>query len=159
MTAALHSVTVRRRINADQQTVFQAFSKPDALEKWFSPHPEITLEVLTFEFREGGTYRFRYTMRDGSTPVLGGRFELIKPCRKLAFTWVWEAPDPHANIPTIVSVDFLAQEGATELVLTHAQIPSALIADRHANGWEATFDHLESALFPKDRSTEPGGDA
>ncbi|WP_420414574.1 SRPBCC family protein [Roseibium sp.] len=159
MTAVLHSTTVRRIIKADPETVFEAFSKAEALQKWFSPHPEITLEVLEFQFWEGGTYRFRYSMRDGSTPVLGGRFERIKPHQKLAFTWTWEAPDPHADIPTIVSIEFLAREGTTEIVLTHAQIPSEAIADRHAAGWEATFDHLETALFPKSQRTGSNEDA
>lgn len=146
MIAMLHSTTVRRLIKADQARLFAAFSKAEAIEQWFSPSADITVEVLQFDFTVGGRYRFRYAMLDGSFPTLGGRFELIQPPAKLSFTWVWEEPDPHANIPTRVSVELHDKGNATEVVLTHSQIPTEEIADRHAAGWEATFDQLEAIM-------------
>ncbi|WP_299740739.1 SRPBCC domain-containing protein [uncultured Roseobacter sp.] len=143
MTAILHSTTVRRLIHAKRDWVFHAFTRAEALEQWFSPSPEITLDVLQFDFRAGGQYRFRYAMTDGSNPVLGGHFECIDPPSLLSFTWIWEEPDPHAGIPTRVRVEFREDESSTEVILTHSQIPAQDIADRHAAGWEATLDRLE----------------
>lgn len=148
MNAVLHTTTVRRLIKADQTRLFAAFSKAEMIEQWFSPSADITVEVLQFDFTVGGRYRFRYAMPDGSFPTLGGGFELIKSPAKLAFTWVWEEPDPHANIPTRVSVELHVKGSATEIVLTHSQIPTEEIADRHAVGWKATFDHLEEVMSP-----------
>ncbi|MEM8742156.1 MAG: SRPBCC domain-containing protein [Pseudomonadota bacterium] len=147
MSDLLHATTVRRLIRATRPRVFAAFSRAEALEQWFSPSADIAVTVLAFEFAEGGTYRFRYAMPDGSHPTLGGAFTCIEEPARLAFTWVWEAPDPHAGIPTLVSVALHARGQATELVLTHSQIPSEEIAARHAAGWEATLDHLEDALW------------
>ncbi len=146
MSTLLHSTTVCRLIKADKTSLFAAFSKAEVLEQWFSPSPDIGVEILQFDFRAGGRYRFRYSMKDGSRPILGGSFVRIEAPDRLSFTWVWEEPDPHAGIPTIVTVEFHGGGVQTEIVLTHSQIPTEEIAQRHAAGWEATFDHLEKAL-------------
>ncbi|MEP3277673.1 MAG: SRPBCC domain-containing protein [Stappiaceae bacterium] len=153
MTQQRHSTTVRRMVTADRARIFGAFKTAAALEQWFSPAPDITLDVLQFEFAVGGRYRIRYAMPDGSHPTLGGTFDLIQPPEKLSFTWVWEAPDPHADIPTRVTIDLIEQNNATEVVLTHEQIPTREIAARHAAGWEATLDHLQQVL--KDETDLP----
>jgi uncharacterized protein YndB with AHSA1/START domain len=146
MSTLLHSTTVRRIIKADKAVLFAAFSKAEALKQWFSPSPDIAVEILNFDFWPGGQYRFRYAMKDGSRPILGGSFLKIEAPDRLSFTWVWEEPDLHAGIPTIVTVEFHGEGVRTNVVLTHSQIPTEEIARRHAAGWEATFDHLEEAL-------------
>lgn len=141
-----HTAKVRRLIKAERSRVFNAFSTAAALQEWFSPNADITVEVLQFEFVVGGRYRLRYSMLDGSQPVLGGVYDLIQPHEKLGFTWVWEQPDAHAGIPTRVQIDFLERDAGTELILVHTQISSAEMAKRHAAGWEATFDQLEGSI-------------
>ena len=155
MTQPTQAITIRRRINAKRDLVFSAFSHASALEQWFSPHPEIAVNVTHFEFREGGRYRFQYLMPNGDTPALGGQFKLIRPPGELVFTWVWEAPDPHAHIPTIVSITLQSEANATEIALTHSQIPSSDFADRHAKGWEETFDNLEMTLAAHPQLGQP----
>lgn len=141
-----HTAKVRRLITAERSRVFRAFSTATALQQWFSPNADITVEILQFEFVVGGRYRFRYSMLDGSQPVLGGIYDLIQPPEKLGFTWVWEAPDAHAGIPTRVQIELLERDAGTELVLVHTQISSAEMALRHAAGWEATLDQLAGSI-------------
>ncbi len=146
MTTSAHSITVRRLIKAGRERVFEAFSQSAALSRWFSPSPDISVEVLAFQFGIGGSYRLRYSMPDGTHPVLGGTYDLIAPPDELAFSWVWEAPDPHADIPTRVHIQFLDRGDATEIVLVHEKLPSKEVGTRHAEGWERTFDNLERSL-------------
>ena len=146
----LHTATVRRVVKANRARVFNAFSNASALKQWFSPSADISIEILQFNFVVGGKYRFRYAMPDGSNPVLGGTYHAIKPPEQLVFTWVWEAPDVHAEIPTQVCVELFEKGDNTEIVLTHRQIPSQEMATRHAAGWEATFDQLEKSIADKE---------
>lgn len=141
-----HQIIVRRHLKVSREKVFAAFSEADALLQWYSPSPDISVEILEFEFSVGGRYRFRYAMLDGSHPVLGGVYIAIKPSEDLIFTWMWEPPDTHADILTQVHIEFLDREGGTELVLTHKQLPSEEVGVRHAEGWERTFDRFEAAL-------------
>jgi uncharacterized protein YndB with AHSA1/START domain len=75
-----------------------------------------------------------------------GVFREILPPRRLVFTWTWEAPDPHAGLETLVTVELLASGGDTEVVVTHEWFPTAATRDRHEAGWRATLDRLEEVL-------------
>lgn len=142
MTASTHSITVRRLVQAPPARVFEAFSSAEALSKWFTPHSDISIEILAFEFAPEGAFRFCFVMPGDERKAVGGRYERIAPPNEIVFSWVWEAPDPHADIPTEVRVQFLAQGGATEVVLTHARLPSEEIGKRHGEGWNGMLERL-----------------
>ena len=146
MIESKQSVTVRRLIGAPRARVFEAFSRPDALTQWFTPSPDISLEVLAFRFAPQGGFRLRFTMPGDERKVVAGSYDVIAPPERLAFSWIWEAPDPHAGIPTRVVVELLEKGAATEVVLTHERLPSDEARSRHAAGWEATLDRLEGSL-------------
>ena len=61
------------------------------------------MEVVEFDFREGGGYYFRYTW--GEQP-LRGKFLTIEPEKSLVFTWLLQPPDLDAGNETLVSVWF-----------------------------------------------------
>lgn len=142
MNVPLHSVSVRRLIKAHRSHVFEAFSTVESLSQWFSPSADITIELLRFEFEPQGDFLMRYTMPNGSQPLVGGKYEKISRPDEIVFTWMWKAGDPHANIPTRVSIQFNEQGMDTELVLTHEQLPKEA-CERHAKGWEATLGRIE----------------
>lgn len=150
MKTATHSIIVRRLIKAPRARVFDAFSRADALAQWFTPAPDISVEILAFDFTAAGGFRLRYTMPDGQRPIVAGTYELIAPPGRLAFSWVWQAPDPHADVPTRVRIEFLEKGDSTELVITHDRLPSREACTRHAAGWEGTLDNLARSLATKE---------
>ena len=154
MKDTLYAFTVRRLVKADRLRVFDAFSRAEAVAQWFKPSADISVEVLAFEFVEGGSYRLRYTMPDGTRPVLRGTYERIAPPEELIFSWVWEPPDVHADMPTRVHARLLDKGGATEIVITHEKVPSEEVGLRHAAGWEGGLDLLERLLFGGKTSAE-----
>ena len=107
MTAEPIPLVVRRQMAVSRDQLFEAFCSADALSKWFTPSPEIGLDVMEFDFVVGGRFRFRYIMPDGRRPVVGGIYELIEPPARIIFSWVWEAPDPLADVQMRVLFDFL----------------------------------------------------
>lgn len=139
---------VRRQIPAPRTRIFDAFSRSEALAKWFTPDPGIAIDVLAFDFRTGGRFRFRYTMGDGRQPVVAGAYEIISPPVQIAMSWIWQAPDPLAGVPMRVTFDFLERKGATEVVVTHEGIPSDQACSIHEDGWEATLAMLEVHVCP-----------
>lgn len=146
MTQGNHTVTIRRNINAPRNTVFDAFRDPEALAQWFSPNPSIRVQVLAFDFRDGGTFRIFYHMPDGTQKGVGGIYSSITPPDELNFTWIWEEPDPHAGLETHVRVQLLDKGDDTEVVLTHTKLPSEDVATHHGEGWKGILEGLNNHI-------------
>ncbi len=138
----LPQLSVRRSYAAPPGVVFRAFTEPGLLERWFRPSPDVTLKVMQMDLRLGGRYRFVFQFPDDHTAVVIGEYRAIAPPHRLAFTWTWEPPDPHAGIDTLVTIDLNEKKGRTELALTHASFPTEEIMRRHESGWEAVLDSL-----------------
>ena len=143
MTGGSIPLIVRKTISAPRARIFAAFSNADSMSRWFTPSADIAFHILAFDFRAGGRYRFRYTMPDGRQPVVGGIYEAIEKPEKIACTWVWEAPDPLADVPMRVTFDFSEHAGGTDIVITHHGIPSDQVCSIHEDGWERALVSLE----------------
>jgi len=138
------AVAVRRRLRAPRERIYRAFTEPGDLVRWFSPSADIGTEVLEHDLRVGGTYRLRFTLPGGVNNVVRGRFVELEPPERLAFTWTWEPPDPHAGIETIVHVVLRGDADGTEVVVSHDRFPTNESRDRHDAGWTTTLDRLET---------------
>lgn len=133
---------VRREIPSPRARIFEAFTRPNYLLQWFTPSPEIAIEILKFEFIPGGRFQLRWAMPDGRCPVVGGVFESIDRPKEITMSWMWEAPDPLENIPMKVTFQFSEKRTTTEVMVTHVGIPSDMACTVHANGWEGTLSNL-----------------
>jgi uncharacterized protein YndB with AHSA1/START domain len=138
---------LNRRFAAPLALVYQVWTEPRHLERWLSPADDIRMEVLEFDFREGGVYHYRYTWGEDSVMPVRGRFLTIEPERWLIFSWEPQPPDPDAGKETMVSGWFRAcGAGATEVEVRHTFFPDEPIRARHQDGWTGTLDRLERLL-------------
>jgi len=139
-------VECRRTYAAPAERIFRAFTDPEVIERWWSPDPRIAVDVLEWTPVSGARWRFAYRFPDGDVIRVGGEFLDVEPDRRLAFTWTWEPPDPHAGIKTLVDVTLEERAGATMVHVRHRRFPTRESRDRHDAGWNATLDRLEGAL-------------
>jgi uncharacterized protein YndB with AHSA1/START domain len=139
-------VELRRYLAAAPQKVFAAFAEAGLVARWLTPAPDITLTLLEFDFREGGTYRFAYTLPHGGTVIVGGTYRLIEPPKRIVFTWIIEPPDEHAGIESEVTISITPESGGTELVIQHKRLSRADARARHAEGWRGAMDRLTKIL-------------
>ena len=51
-------VDVRRQLNAAPGMVFGTFADPLLVSRWLKPSMDVRLDVLAFDFRAGGAYRY-----------------------------------------------------------------------------------------------------
>jgi uncharacterized protein YndB with AHSA1/START domain len=58
-------IVLSRVIDAPRARVFEAFTQPDQITRWFGPEGFST-ETLEIDIREGGRWRFIYTGPDGT---------------------------------------------------------------------------------------------
>ena len=135
------ALEIKRRINASRERVFDAFTVPEQILKWIGPEDcdGIAADV---DLRVGGEYRVRIsTGSHGEVEAYGVFREINRPSR-LVYTWEWD--DPRINCgETLITVDFVEVDGATELHFRHEGFPTIEDRDGHNKGWNLTLDKLE----------------
>ncbi len=137
---------VRRRFDAAADTVFAAFADRDLVQRWLKPSPEVSLDVLLYEFRPGGQYRFAYHTPGAPLSHVNGVFALIEPPARIVFSWNIEPPDEHASIRSEVRIFLTPADGATEVLIQHVKFSRAGAPQRHAEGWNGAMDGLAALL-------------
>ena len=142
MTATSVPLVVRRWIRQTPEAIFEAFSNAEALSKWFTPSVEVTVDVLSFDFRVGGGFELCYTMPDRRRAVVVGVYEEIARPNQIVTSWVWQAPDPLAGIPMRVAFEFVEKPGGTEVWVNHEGIPTDAACTVHEGGWDASLGNL-----------------
>jgi uncharacterized protein YndB with AHSA1/START domain len=141
------SVEVRCRLDAKPERVFAAFADPGLVCRWLTPSPEIRLTVLQFDFREGGAYRFAYTLPDGVTMRVGGTWRAIERPSRINFTWIIEPPDEHAGIESEVAVAIEPDGAGAQLIIRHSRWDRADAVERHAQGWAGALEQIGAVVL------------
>jgi len=148
-TEPTHSLRVSRVIQADVETVFRAWTEPSQLKLWSCPEGA-TVDDASVDLSVGGAYRIRMKGEEGFWTAVGVYRE-IDPPKRLVYTWDWEEKavkmSKHDRLgsadETVVTVDFSARDGGTEVVVTHTLFPSLEAKDGHLAGWVGCLDKLE----------------
>ena len=134
------ALRISRLFPATPDRVFDAFTKPEILGRWWGPEG-FTLPEVEVDPREGGGYRFAMLSSEGNTYNLSGRYLEIRRPERLVFTWAWDEGDM-AGVETRVTLEFTAHDDATVLTLTHEGLPTEAQRDGHNQGWTSSFVRL-----------------
>jgi len=136
------SLHVRRRFAASRERVFQAWTEPRELERWFRPLGS-KVRVTHLDLRVAGAYRFELQYPEGGVTYIEGNYVEIARPERLAFTWSF---DGTGGAQTLVTVEFVEEGGATEVRLTHERLADEAMVQAHRAGWESCLDMLAQVL-------------
>lgn len=135
---------IRRTIAATPEKVYQAWTHPATVAKWFGPSTDYTVTVRELDVRIGGRYRIEMLHKGGNRHVAAGHYRELVPGVRLVFTWRWEE---NTTMPdTLVTIDLVRKSGGTELVLSHQLFENQEQRDQHEQGWTECLDRLPSAI-------------
>jgi len=139
----IERVVVRRTYNVTREKIFTAWTKPDLVKQWFSPTEDIATPVVEIDLRVGGRYRVGF-LKSGEEQIgfVTGEYREVQVPEKLVYTWQWDEPHQYAGCDTLVTVEFLDQGSATEVILTHEGISDHTVREHHTMGWNGAFDRL-----------------
>ncbi len=121
----------RRRIMAPPARVFDAWTAPEHLRRWWGPR-SVTCIGAEIDLRVAGRYRIGNRFPDGNIVWIAGAFEAIEPGRKLIFTWGIE---PDLSGRERVTVRFEPCPEGTNVVVIHERIATPALRDGHEAGW------------------------
>ncbi len=134
-----NAVRLNKLVQAAPQKVYDTWLDASQYAKWFAPEPGVTCTGITLDATVGGTFSVVMQTPNGTHTGEGVFTELI-PGRRIAFTWGW-VEHPEMAEGSTVTLDFLDADNpygdgpATEVILTHAGLDTAVKRSEHTGGW------------------------
>jgi uncharacterized protein YndB with AHSA1/START domain len=147
-------VVVTRTFDGPARIVFEAWTTPELLMKWWTPKSfGITFISCEADVRTGGTYRFVMGHPDFDQPMaFFGRYLEVEPPKRLVWT------NEEGEEGSVTTVTFEEKDGKTHLVLSDLYPSKAALDEAMASGGIGAlpeqFDQLDVVLksLPKARS-------
>jgi uncharacterized protein YndB with AHSA1/START domain len=141
-------IVVTRVFNAPRQLVFEAWTQPEHVKRWFGGCGNMTMTVCDIDLRVGGTWR--YVLHDSSNGTdhgFSGEYREIVPPERLVST---ERYEPVPNSDHLNTLTLTEQDGKTTLHI-HIQHQSMEQRDGHLQsgmevGLRETLNRLEKLL-------------
>jgi len=138
-------IALTRVFKAPRRLVYEAFSKPEILKRWFGPRGW-SLVTCDIDARVGGGFRFILRGPDGRELGMHGTYREILPPAKSIHT---ESFDDFPGESQVTSV-FTEHEGNTKLVATilypSREIRDAVIKSGMEQGAAESYDKLDEML-------------
>jgi uncharacterized protein YndB with AHSA1/START domain len=139
-------VVLTRVFDAPRDLVFDAFSKPELLKRWFGPRGW-SLVVCEVDLKVGGGFRFVLRGPDGKELGMRGVYREITPPDRSVHV---ETFDDYPGVESVVTAVFVEQGGKTTLTAT-ILYPSQVVRDAVLNsgmehGAAESYDKLAELL-------------
>ncbi len=138
-------VVITRTFNAPARLVFEAWTKPELMRRWWVPKSSgLTLLSCEMDVRTGGSYRFVF--RHPSAPegmAFFGRYLEVSPHSRLV--WTNDESGDAGQVSTLT----LEERGETTRIVLHELYPSKEALDAAAGSYDGTpesFAQLDELL-------------
>lgn len=143
------AVVVTRTFNAPARIVFEAWTKPELLTRWWTPKSYgMSFVSCEIDLRTGGAYRFVFSHPDFEQPMaFFGRYLEVTPPSRLV--WTNEEGGEDGQITTVT----FEERGGQTLVVLHELYPSkealdGAVASGATSGFsDEMFDQLDELLL------------
>tara|TARA_R110000824_G_scaffold170947_1_gene348428 strand:- start:614 stop:1075 length:462 start_codon:yes stop_codon:yes gene_type:complete len=145
-------LTVERFIKASPSTVWQAWSTPEHLEKWWIPAP-IECKVIKLDLRAGGGFETRMRQSgEDFQPHVEGCFLEVVPDKRLVWTTVlqegWQPAEPWLALTAIIT---FTPEGNGTLYRAHVLHRDTEDSLKHQemgffDGWGTVIEQLAKTV-------------
>ena len=127
-------LTMTRQIKASAERLYDAWTKPELMKKWFHPAKDWTTPVAENDLRVGGDWWIQMAKPDGVTRYPGvGKYKVLDRPNKLVFTWHPFAAEDYETVVTILLKK--VSDGVTELTLIHEGLRNEADKVDHNGGW------------------------
>ncbi len=140
-------LVVTRTFNGPARIVFEAWTKPELLKRWWAPKSfGLTMISCEADVRVGGTYRLVFRRDAFPEPMaFFGRYIEVTPHSRLV--WTNEESEGGGQVTTVT----FEEKGGKTLLVMHDLYPSkealdAAIASGSTSGTGETFEQLDELL-------------
>jgi uncharacterized protein YndB with AHSA1/START domain len=151
-------LVVTRTINGPARIVFEAFTKPELLRRWWVPKSfGVSLLSCEADVRVGGQYRFVFGHGDSKPIAFFGRYIEVTPHSRL----VWTNDEDEGEDGGAVTTVTFEEKGGKTLLVMHDLYPTkealdAAMASGGKSGMGETFEQLDELLVALGASAGQG---
>ena len=136
-------VRIERTFDAAAEAVFDAWTSPEVMRRWFHVAPDWDTPDAEVDLRVGGKVRVVMLRPDGAEAGMGGEYRLIDRPRRLVMTWTFD-DDPSNE--QVIELEFSESGGSTTVVMINSGISTDERRDAQHSGWRGCLDELGRVL-------------
>ncbi|MGI8714390.1 MAG: SRPBCC family protein [Solirubrobacteraceae bacterium] len=134
---------IERTFDAPAEDVFDAWTSPDVMQRWFHCAPDWETPEAEVDLRVGGKVRVVMRRPDGTEAEARGEYTMIDRPRRLVMIWIFD-DDPSNE--QLIDVSFSESEGSTKVLMINSGISTDERRDAQDYGWHGCLDELERLL-------------
>src|ERR1700722_566489 len=139
-------LVITRTFNGPARIVFEAWTKPELLKRWWAPKSTgMSLVTCDIDLRAGGSYRFEFGKETSVAMAFFGKYLEVTPPSRLVWT------NEESDGGSVTTVTFEEKDGKTLLTLSEAY-PTTESFDRNVgstDGLPEQFDQLDALLLTR----------
>ena len=163
-------VRIERTFDAPAEEVFDAWTNPAVMRRWFHCGPDWDTSEAEVDLRVGGKVRVVMQKPDGTEVEANGEYTVIERPHRLVMTWTFD-DDPSNE--QLIELSFSESEGSTTVLMVNSSISTDERRDAQDEGWHGASTsssghwsndsdergYLTEARFPGESDEHRGGPA
>jgi uncharacterized protein YndB with AHSA1/START domain len=141
------AVTLQRELDAPRVMVYQAWTDPRQVVRWWGPN-NFTTPLCEMDVRANGAIRIDMRGPDGATYTNRGAFHEVAENERLVFNLETFDAQGNSAADAVITVTFAEHDGRTRVTVI-ARVVSLTVpgfADGMEEGWSETLDRLVALL-------------
>ena len=138
-----HVVRIERTFAASVEDVFDAWTSPEVMRRWFHCAPDWDTPAAEVDLRVGGKVRVVMRRPDGTETAAHGEYALIDRPHRLVMTWTFE-DDPSNE--QLIELSFSGSGGSTTVLMVNSGISTRERRNAQDWGWRGCLDELERTI-------------
>jgi uncharacterized protein YndB with AHSA1/START domain len=147
-------ILISRAFNGPARLVFDAFTKPELVARWWAPRSlGVSIVSCDADVRVGGTYRYVMQVRDRGRMAFSGTYQEVTPPSRVVYTEHFEPTAAGTNpddVGITVTVTFDERDGKTYLtsrsLCPTKELRDGIIATGMETGMRETMEQLEELV-------------
>jgi uncharacterized protein YndB with AHSA1/START domain len=144
------TLTVSRTVEGKRDRVFQAWTNPSEVKKWWTLGEGWTTSTVEIDLRVGGKFSYGNESETGASTEITGEYLEVEPPSRLVFTWRFPGAPSEAST---ITVEFHELGTQTEVVVTHAKLTPEMVLGA-IEGWEAALGSLMMFMLTETGAAE-----
>lgn len=148
-------VCVTRAFRAPARLVYEAYTKPELVQRWLLGPPGWEMTVCEMDVRPGGQFRWRWRSdEDGSEFGFRGEFVEVEPGTRIQHTQIYEPGDVGGTMgedqESLITVTFSESDGITTVTSVmdfgSKEGRDAAMSTGMTDGMEMSYQNLDALL-------------